>query len=156
MGDTPARQIYVSSTIRDELFQGPWESVAWEVRCADLRAQLDDFTNGDFPVAVARHPLSRKNSYLKRLKPQRDEAWEIRSWQEPPLRLFGRFALKDIFIALNWARREELGDLATPEGKAAWKVAIAECGHHWNTLFPAYEPLTGDLSRDYVSNCFLI
>ena len=155
VGDAPARQMYVSPSI-NELFQGPWESLDWEVRCSELRAQLDEFTDGAFPLAVAPHPLSRKQSYLKRLKPLRDEAWEIRSWQEPPLRLFGRFALKNVFIALIWARRDELGDLTTLEGVAAWKAAIADCGHQWRALFPAHKPITGDLSRDYVSNCFLV
>ena len=120
MADTQLRrEMYVSPDIA-ALFEAPWHDSVWEERCGYLRADLDRFLDGTI-LAVAQKPYGSNTSYLKRLEPPRDEVWEIRSRDpKPALRVFGRFAAKNIFVALNWASRIDLGGPKAREWRDAW------------------------------------
>src|SRR5437016_499064 len=123
----PIRQMFVSTSIQS-LIVGPWTDQAWEDRCNELRADLDMFTDGHSVITVAQKPFERKTSYLKRLYPERDEVWEIRSVDpSPQLRVFGRFAQNDLFIALTWELRSDLKDNTSWEGRQAWNDSRTQC-----------------------------
>jgi hypothetical protein len=150
-GTLRKRKMYVSPEL-ETLLGGPWQDTAWEERCGYLRADLDRFIEGKI-LAVAQKPYGSKTSYLKRLEPPRDEVWEIRSRDpNPSLRIFGRFAEKDLFIALTWAKRIDLGGPAERE----WRVAKEACNAEWRKLFPTYPPKTGVTFHDYLSNIILV
>lgn len=146
------RQMFISDEIRG-LFDGPWHIPEWEARCGSLRADLDRFIEGAV-IPVAEKPFKGKTSYLKRLVPDSDEVWEIRSRDpKPGIRVFGRFARKDVFVALTWAEREPLLGPSSRE----WRIARVACKTEWRKLFPAYEPISSGANfHDYLSNFFLV
>lgn len=146
-GSLVIRKMYISSEIKNMIF-GPWDSLEWGERCGRLRQDFDHFIEGH-KIDVAESPFKGKTSYLKRLEPQREEAWEIRSRDpEPSLRIFGRFADKNVFVALSWHKR---ADLLGPHSRE-WRDAIEQCKTEWRNLFPAYQPMTGAKLHDYVTN----
>lgn len=152
-GSRIIRHMYASPEIK-VLLDGPWDALESEVRCSQLRADLEVFVTGGI-IPVAKNPFKEgRTAYLKRLDPQREEVWEIRSRDPAPqIRVFGRFAKRDMFLALGWALRSDLGGPEDPR----WNQAINECKAEWRRLLPAYPPLTADPPDDfdqYVSKNF--
>jgi hypothetical protein len=90
-----------------------------------------------------------------------DEVWDLRSQAPPPgLRVFCRFAEKDVLVALTcsprsvpvpWLNRLPLLGRSSRE----WRDAIVGCRREWNVLFPAHQPLSGVDLSDYISNAVL-
>jgi hypothetical protein len=151
------RSIFVSDEV-NSLFVGPWNNPEWEARCGLLRADLDRFTQGGV-IAVAERPFRRgRHAFMRQLYRWREEVWEIRSRDpNPGIRVLGRFAETDVFIALTWHRR---ADLLGPQSRG-WRDAIVDCKTKWRNLFPAYPPKSGDPNGvypdDYISaNTFLV
>ncbi|SRR5712691_251576 len=151
------RQIFVSAEVRS-LFVGPWTTRAWEGRCGLLRADLDRFSQGGL-IPVAARPFKKgKTAYMRQLSRWLEEVWEIRSrGVQPGIRVLGRFADTDVFIALTWHKRP---DLLGPKSRE-WRDAIVGCKTEWRNLFPAYQPKSGDASSvyptDYISaNTYLV
>jgi hypothetical protein len=151
-----ARRLLISQGIAAMVF-GPWDNDEWEERCGKLRADFDRFISGDrLPVAADRMNDRKGTSYLKRLEPGDKEIWEIRSRDpKPALRVFGRFAECDVFVALTCEKRADLGDGMTRQ----WRHAQVECATEWRNLFPAYEPVHSNNPiryDDYVTNYFVV
>lgn len=91
------------------------------------------------------------SGFLKRLEPPPPEIWEIRI-TEPSIqvRVFGRFADTDTFVATDMLTRTSLGR----KGSATWKAACKNCETDWDLLFGSNGPHTGVKVKDYVSeNC---
>lgn len=143
------RSMYLSEEV-NSLVTGPWPSEEWEERCGYLRADLDRFVQGAL-IPVAERPFSGgKHSYMRQLFRWREEVWEIRSRDpRPGLRILGRFADTDIFIALSYWHRADLGG---PEDRK-WRDAIVDCKTKWRNLFPTYEPKSSGDSDDYPIAC---
>jgi hypothetical protein len=98
------RPMFVSQEIKD-LVLGPWNDPEWAIRCGLLRADLDRFITGA-RIPVAARPYQARSAYIAQLDQPRDEAWEIRSRDpEPSIRVFGRFAMTNWFVALTWSKR---------------------------------------------------
>jgi len=115
-----------------------------------LRADLDRFSQGGVIPVAARPFIGGKRSYMRQLFRWREEVWEIRSREEPGLRVLGRFAEADVFVALTWHKRAAL---AGPQSRQ-WRDAIVGCKTEWTNLFPAYPPKSGDVNAypaDYIS-----
>lgn len=97
-------------------------------RYAQMEADL-----GEFVTSPTLDP-----KYLFLLSPVRDSVWEIRTVRPSPgIRTMGLFAEKDIFIATNYASRDQLPGWNSPE----WKAAKSRAATEWRNLFPGYEPL---------------
>lgn len=97
----------LSSEIHSEL-TGPWADKGEEVRWARIRADLDTFVAGGL-ISVARCTFKARTAYIAQLCPATDEIWETRHRDpRPGVRLFGRFAEKDVFVALKWHYRAKL------------------------------------------------
>ena len=145
----PPRYMYLSGKI-NSLLTGPWHSEEWEKRCGYLRADLDRFVQGGM-IPVAERPLSRgKHSYMRQLFRWREEVWEIRSRDpQPGLRILGRFADTDVFIALSCWHRTDLGG---PRDRK-WRDAIVGCKTEWRNLFPSYEPKSSGDNHVYPTAC---
>ncbi len=152
-GDPMVRIICLSENLASQVF-GPWLDMNEAVRWTSLRADLDSFVEGRKVIAVAGHPFKGgKKSDFKRLYKARDEVWEFRSRNpRPGIRIFGRFAAKDIFVAFGWAERPDLGG---PQSRA-WRDAMVRCKTDWRNLFPAYDPFTGSNLYGNISNIVLV
>jgi hypothetical protein len=113
-------------------------------RMGFLEADLRRFISGD-KITVAR---GKEASCI--LKPLSNviEVWELRSKDPPAIRLFGRFADKDVFIATNLEYRSLLYEIKS----RFWAVQMRRCQAIWNRLFPYIDPHRGETSHDYVSN----
>src|SRR5690348_15798493 len=124
-GNMP-RQMYVATEV-NTLCNGPWPSSEWMTRCMVLRADLARFSLGG-PIPVAARPfIGGRKSFLRQLFRWREEVCEIRCQDDPPIRVLGRFADTDLFIALNWYFRADLG----PPHSRQWRDAIVGCKTQW-------------------------
>ncbi len=129
------------------LILGPWDDASWEARCGQLRTDLEVFILGGV-ISVAERPFKGKSAYMKQLRPPVEEVWEIRSRDpKPSLRVFGRFAATDVFVALAWSDRASLGAAKSRE----WRDARERCKAEWRKLFPAFKPHSGRNLEDYIS-----
>lgn len=150
MAGSPMRQMFLTAEV-NSLLTGPWQTDEWEIRCGYLRADLERFIQGGL-IPIASRPMSGgRHSYMRQLFQWREEVWEIRSRDpQPGIRILGRFADFDVFIALSWWNRTDLGG---PKDRR-WRDAIVGCKTEWNNLFPAYQPQSsGDSRYGYPSAC---
>jgi hypothetical protein len=113
-----------------------------------LAVRLEAFVLGrTIPVALEQ---DHKAAEWARLAPAGWEVWEIRARHvNPELRVLGRFAATDIFIALN------LYD-ARIKGKRNWDAAKLRCQEDWRRLFPQTAPVFGSVINDYISANFTV
>jgi hypothetical protein len=146
-GATPRRALFVVEGLW-ELLNSPEGSLEWEQRIGALRATLERFVEG--------RVIDPK--YLFLLYPTEDSVWEIRCTRESPsIRVLGLFAERDVFIATNYALREDLGGWQSRD----WKRVKREAKAKWRTLFLTYSPepgtsvqsvVTGALNGTYFRN----
>jgi hypothetical protein len=153
-GSEEKRTLYVSKGIH-ALLVGPWQDQPLQDRWLQIRADLDAFVDGSRITLPRDRQRSPKNpTHMAQLRPANDEVWEYRHRRpEPSIRLFGRFAEKDSFIALTWEYRADLGAFRSRE----WRNAKLRWITEWRWLFYwAYEPLRGRYPDDYISNYYLL
>jgi hypothetical protein len=154
MGGTvvQARQIFLTPVAVAAL-DGPWVTPAVERLCGQARARLEEFVQGD--LIVGRMPPSKSvDTVIAQLTPASDNVWEFRVGSpKPGIRIFGRFAEQDCFIATNWGARRDFIDPATgTDDLRRWRDEIIRCKTEWTNLFPVYDPLSGSILSDYISN----
>jgi hypothetical protein len=131
------RCLYVTPMIYS-LIHGPWEEEGAEELWEGARAHLDRFITGGTITVPKRK--RHKHANMARLCPPHREVWDFRVVRpKPGLRIFGRFAATDCFVATSANRRDYLLDKATHEGRERWSTAIRECRHEWRRLFPTYD-----------------
>ena len=138
------RYIYVSPEIDKEL-----RDRSDEPCFRKLSAQFQNFITGqDVPVIIT--PPPHKKAEWARLQPPGDEIWESRVLAvTPQLRVVGRFAAKDCFVAFNLYDYEL-------KGKKAWNPAKARCQADWDRIFPKISPVFGLSIHDYLTTNFTI
>lgn len=128
-GSVPRRAMFLVPEVWSAL-NSPQGSAEWEQRVAGLQADLEIFVEGQ--------AIDPKYMFL--LHPARDAVWEIRSVRpSPSIRVLGRFAGRDVFVATGMALRETLGGWQSREWNAMKRAAIAR----WTHLFHTYRPLGG-------------
>lgn len=67
---------------------------------------------------------------IKQLKPEKFEHWELLSRKpRPSLRVFGRFALPDVFIGTHVKERKGMGGMWSPQFEHEKLV----CEEHWES-----------------------
>jgi hypothetical protein len=87
-------------------------------RWAQLEAAIGYFIEGGYTT----------DDLLKQLEPPKYEHWELKSRRpRPSLRVFGRFALPDVFVGTHLARRDELGGMWS----AQFEHQKLICEEHW-------------------------
>lgn len=147
------RRLLVTTEVQ-QIVDGPWSNSALSRRCGRARGWLEQFVHGD--EIVARMPPSKNvNTLLALLAPAVENVWEFRIGDpRPGIRIFGRFADLDVFVATNWGKREDL-DMQSPAKKSEWQNEMVRCKTKWRNLFPTYNPLSGDTLHDYISNARL-
>jgi hypothetical protein len=131
------RRLYVTSDLA-RYFEHP--------RSLSLYADLNVYILGQ-DINVAIEP-DHTDCRMARLHPARDDVWEIRYFErEPQLRLFGRFATTDVFVALRGpVRRNEIK-------RRGFDRLRDECLADWRTLFGWNPPeiLGSNDEHDYIS-----
>ena len=132
------RRIYISREIQ-EFLEGD------DPLAEDARVDLERFILGQLIVVA----LSRdhKQCRMARLDRPEEEVWEIRVYEaDPQVRLFGRFAHRDIFVALVGPEdRDYLEDEDFDEIKRVCQV-------EWDRLFGNLNrPVSGGDIHDYIS-----
>lgn len=138
------REIFASAEVRDGA-SPPWPKFRTGMRHAAFRATLDHFSEGN-KISVAEDPF-RKPSYafLARVDPVEDEFWDIRCLRvDDGIRCFGGFGGRDLFIALTWEFRDEIGDQFDDE--------VKRCKAEWKKLFGPLTPQRGNNLDEYITN----
>jgi hypothetical protein len=106
-----------------------------------LQALFDRFTSGDF-ISIGLEP-TRFATDIKRLSPPSAEVWEfkVRLKKDLQLRIFGRFAYLNTFVALTG-----------PADRAGvnYQNEIVRCQENWRTVFDDKAPLYGGEEDDYI------
>jgi len=114
-------------------------------RTGAFLADLDRFIGGD-PITIGdrRH----KHAFLKRLDPQGDQVWELRSIDpKPSVRAFGTFAHTDILVLTHMRLRTELGGYKS----RAFGNEIRRTRRTWQGIFAPYRPVASEKVTDYVT-----
>jgi hypothetical protein len=135
------RKLYVSPEI--ETFLKSDRHLA-----AETEQDFDEIVLGErFDVALE---SNHQHCRMARLHEPADEVWEIRIYDTAPqLRFFGRFAQRDVFIAL-------IGPIGRIRRTLNWKGIKRECIADWQRLF-SYEPVRkGDDIDAYLTNVDLV
>jgi hypothetical protein len=115
-----------------------------EYLAAESDADIADIALGErFDVALRENHV---NCRMARLRPASAEVWEIRVYDtKPTLRFFGRFADRDVFVAL-------IGPVRRIGKTLPWNRLKRECISSWRTLFTYPAVDKGDDIDGYLSN----
>ena len=155
-GEDIERPMFVGPEVQ-QLIDGPWLNAAAEARGGELLANLQFIAAGsEIPICVI--PFKAKDATMGLLNPIADGVWDIRRQKPSPgMRVVGRFAQQDMFLALISASRSKsveylsrgpLGDRDSPE----WQKVISETRSLWQSLMPMWPPVTGDDPSAYFSD----
>lgn len=149
MGGTIARLLYLTEPVL-ALANGPWPDAKGAKRAGKVLALLESYVAGN-EIVGRMHPSKNVHTVIALLEPAIEEVWEFRIGDpHPGVRVFGRFAEKDIFIATCWGYREQF------DSDRAWRdYGIERCKNDWKNLFPAYDPFRGVEIHDYLSKARL-
>jgi len=157
-GDPRARTVLMTPAV-NRLILGPWENTLMGNRCARLMASLQRIVRGA-SLVVCMVPFEAREAELGRLDPTDDSIFDFRSREKRGLRVFCRFAEKNVMVAfscaprsvkVSWLDKLPLGDRYSKE----WKRGVRECKEQWSMLFPKHGPVRGDSLNDYLSNATL-
>lgn len=147
MPDAPIERMMLLSQEMENTLLGIGIKSSFKPRIGRLRDDLESFVTGRV-ISLELKPYTAREAYMARLDKPTDEVWDIRSRDpSPALRVFGRFAEQDIFIAFFWEIRKRLGDKQSP----CWAPLIRRCKADWRKLFNPYPPHSGNTIHDYVS-----
>jgi hypothetical protein len=149
----PRRRVFLACETVKTLVLGPlWHDKKEEERAYELRAEIDWFIDGN-TIYVRPESEDGTKAMFARLDPSTDEVWTLRSLKpKPSLRIFGTFAERDVFVALHWAKRSDLGARDSEE----WTDAIGQFKTEWRNCFFPLNPLQGSYPDAYLSNAKLI
>lgn len=147
---TTRRVMLMSEAVRRAAIDGPWQDEAEEFRLsAVLRAELERFVLGGSLWVTLNGAGRPKLEDMKRLRGA-TEVWEFKGKTRPQVRVFGRFAAKDVFVATHWKWRRDLPD----DDPSKWKREFRRCRTTWTNLFHPYPPHTGVDVDDYVGESY--
>lgn len=133
------RTIYVSPDLHRFLTWKSTDAAANKDRRM-LQRLFDRFISGqEISVALKQ---SIKGTNLKLLSPGKEEVWEFKvRKRRPQLRVFGRFAQIDVFVALTGPHDRPNLD---------YDAEIRRCQHEWDKVLPAHSPIHGRHVSDYI------
>lgn len=152
LGGPIIREMYVYRAVMQAI-DGPWRDEIDEVACSLLRRELDRFVEGQI-ISLALHPFKkRRDAAIAILFPPEERVFDLRVREPyPGIRVFGCFAEKDVFVAMNWERRDLLPTVMPPVNDAEeWETERKICLARWNQV-STYEPFEGTSVNDYITN----
>lgn len=151
----PRRVMLVHTDIRDILDNEAPTPIAAR-RLGRLSADLEMFVKGS-TISMCFENYRHGDAYMGRYDPSDEGTWAIRSRKpRPSMRVFGRFAKTDRFVALNfefrsvgvsWSDKKPLG----PGNSIEHQIAMIVANKRWNQIFPGTEPIKGENVHDYIS-----
>ena len=159
-GPSERRTVLMSPEV-STLVAGPWKNDLMADRCARLRVDLESIRAGERQNVCWTPFKGRSYHKIGRLDPPQDFMFDLRSIDEPGLRLLFHFAEKDVLIAhlccprsvpVPWLHRMPLLDRNSRE----WRWALLESNAIWNELFPQYRPRAGENIDDLLSNSIVL
>jgi hypothetical protein len=135
------RAIYASADLHRFLIQDSADSETNNNR-RRVQRLFDRFTSGASISVVLERRL--KGSDIKRLSPPQREVWEfkVKGRGQIQLRTFGRFYLRDAFVALT-------GPVDRPD--CDYDAEMTRCEQEWNTILPGRAPIHGSTVDAYIS-----
>ena len=96
-------------------------------------------------LRVRAAPSKARYARLAWLDPPSDQVWALRFWNvDPQIRIFGRFADHNVFVALLVREKPEC------HTAAHYRSAMSECARLWRVLLPGWRPYAADRPHDYV------
>jgi hypothetical protein len=158
-GDPRKRTVLMTPSIHNLAVVGPWDDEEMGDRCARLLATLQRIVRGAHLI-VCLEPFAAREAQLGRLDDIKDAVFDIRSREQPGLRVFCRFAERDVLVAftcaprsvkVSWLDKLPLGDRHSKE----WRKAVRECIEQWTMYFPKHDPVMGDDLNAYLSDATL-
>jgi hypothetical protein len=153
--DPRPRDLFLSVELMT-LLDGQHRFAEMKRRMAYLRANLLGFVQGNW-INACLIPYKAQRAHMARLDRPLDEVWDYRSGQDKPaLRVFGRFAAVDTFVAFTcYPRSKPLRGLDRPvlggRDSEVWTHAINECKREWHKVFPTYDAIHKDDIHEYIS-----
>jgi hypothetical protein len=147
---SPVNRVLLVNEEVHRLVTGPWETQREEVRAGRLWADFDRFIEGRLISVSLNGPYSKpRTTFMARLDPPEDDVIEIRSRDpKPGIRVFGRFADKDTYVALNWEYRENLGGPQDREFDREREI----CKTKWRHFFHTYPSICGADINEYFTD----
>jgi hypothetical protein len=136
------RYVIATKEVNDEIC-GPWDTRELEIRYSRVRTVIDAFIGG-LRIAARWPPSKSIKANLALLDPADEQVWEFRSPRPGGIRVFGRFANINVFVALGTELREEIDDDFTREKEA--------CKRAWRRFYPSYDPLNGQDLADFLTD----
>jgi hypothetical protein len=142
------RKVYANKPVL-EMLREPFSNDADGAVEALARGVVDRFISADTTLTVGLDPFTKRHdAILARVHPPDHECWDIRCLiPNDQIRIFGRFAEFDTFVALHWDYRDNL------RTRQDWKDAVHETRQRWGAIF-TQAPLTKTRAADYVSQPF--
>lgn len=108
------RAMLLSAPLDQALMEGQKAADPQELkRWVSLHALMVSFVQGDFFT----------ERQLKQLAEPKHEVWELKFREKPGIRVFGRFALPDVFIATHLIERKPLG----AKGSVEFEIEKLNC-----------------------------
>jgi hypothetical protein len=151
-GDPATRAVLLSSSLNSIFHRAAKES-----RIARLQADLQNIVAGG-EVTLSFTPFKHLSATFGVLEPAGEGTWEIRSRHPSPgLRVFGRFAEVDTFVAIDWAPRSkplEGFDKKPLLGRKSleYQFAQIEVDQFWNKHLAKQSPIYGERCSDYFTD----
>ena len=115
------RVVLLTKTTRDAINAGRNHVDEKERQCwAKVEAAFSHFIEGGLVT----------EDLVKQLKPEKFEHWEFRCRKpRPSIRVFGRFAMPDVFVATHPRPRNELGGMWSLQ----FEIEKLVCEDHWRS-----------------------
>lgn len=157
----PERRTVLMSPEVNRLLTGDWANDLMADRCARLRVDLESILAGERQNVCWAPFKGRHYHKIGRLDPPQDFMFDLRSIDEPGLRLLFHFAEKDVLVThiccprrvpVSWLQRMPLLGGNSKE----WRLAILESNAIWGELFPRHPPHTGEQIDDLLSNAVVL
>ena len=144
----PNRSIWVTRDILDivDPVQDENRAANWtDYTHAQFRGSLDAFINWE-EVSVSEDPFDKdRETFLARVSPVEWEFWDIRTIKPPPgMRCLGGFAGCDVFVALVYDYRENVGP-------GEFDELVDRCRTRWRELFGELAPYSGESLDAYLT-----
>lgn len=133
-----SRRLLLPSEMNDQLRDPDKFPLRYEL--GRLQNDLERFVSGR-PITFG--VGKNKACMIKVLDDWDEEVWEIRSRAtRPGVRVFGRFAAPNIFVATGMTDRAETD----------FDIEKRRCKSTWRKLFNTYPPLNGKKPSDYITH----
>jgi len=133
------RVVYVSRDIYQFLQQNSSDA-ATNIDRRKLHRLFDRFISGQEISAAFKKNI--KGSNIKRLSPSSAEVWEFKVKTRQQIRVFGRFAAKDLFVAITGP---------VDRANCDFEAEKIRCQQEWSDLLPGHSPIHGSTIDDYIS-----